>query len=90
MCPNIQLRIALALAMTSVVYSCSVPLGWKPKDLSERAKSAEIVLYGKVTKSPSKWYHPIPEKAPILQKKRGIYSAEIEIYCIFKGEIGQR
>ena len=87
---NIQIRIALVMAIASTVNSCSVPRGWRPKDLPERAKSAEIVLYGKVTKSPTKWYHPISKKTPILHKERGIYSAEVEVYCIFKGEIGER
>ena len=82
--------VALALTIVSFVYACSVPRGWKPKSLAERAKSAEIVLYGKVIHSPSRWYYSEHRKAPILKKKEGIYSAELEIYCIYKGDIYQR
>ena len=82
--------ISVASAMLSAVNSCSVPRGWKPKSLPERAKSAEIVFYGKVLKSPTRWYHPSPKTAPILGKKSGLYSVEVEIYCIFKGDIVQR
>ena len=67
------------------VSSCSIPRGWKVKTLEERASIAEMVLYGKVSKSPTKWQETSTDIFPILQKKEGIYSIELEIYCIFRG-----
>lgn len=72
------------------VHCCSIPRGWKIKSLAERAKSAEIVFYGKVLRSPTKWHYPSPESAPILKIESGLYTAEVGIYCIFKGDLVQR
>lgn len=75
----------IAYLAFEVVLSCSIPRGWKLKTVEERASIAEMVLYGKVNKSPTKWQQTSTEMLPILQKKEGMYSIELEIYCIFRG-----
>ena len=80
-------KIVFLLAYLALddVSSCSIPRGWKVKTIEQRASVAEMVLYGKVSKSPTKWQETSTDIFPILEKKEGIYTIELEIYCIFRG-----
>lgn len=51
---------------------CSPPDGWIPQDPSERAKKAEIVIYGTVTRAP--------------REQGKFYNATFRVYCVVKGK----
>ena len=78
-----SLSILIVASFALVVHSCSMPPGWRQKSVGERAKQAEIVLYGKVINSPVKW--EFQGNLPKLVKKEGFYEVRVEVYCILKG-----
>ncbi len=82
--------LVLSSLFIGTVLSCSMPHGWKIKSISQRAKHAENILYGKVIKSPTKWKISGSNLFPVLSKKKGLYQVKVEVYCIFKGGSMQR
>ena len=65
----------LILLLTSCCcLGCDQPVSWKSRGLSERARKAKLVIYGKV----------LP-KSKESRKPRGLYKVQFEVFCILKG-----
>ncbi|XP_032232401.1 uncharacterized protein LOC116614921 [Nematostella vectensis] len=70
----------LCVCLTKYTQECSPPKGWQPMTPSERAKKAQIVVYGTVVASPRTRI-----KGNNGQKTAGRYTAEFRLHCIIKG-----
>jgi len=68
----------LAFAKSPVVDACSVPIGWRSLTTEELIDGAREVLFGRVGRT-----FPDDSGRPWSQY---LYSAEVEVYCIMKGQ----
>ena len=55
---------------------------------------AEMVLYVKIAKSPTKWVVSKAQddgsRLARFVKAKDLYTATVEIYCIYKGDVSER
>ena len=91
----ILLSILICLATATIqVHSCSVPIGWKPKNIEERVSQAEMVLHVRIAKSPTKWVvsniQVDGKRVAKFVRTKDLYTAAVEIYCIYKGDSLER
>lgn len=78
----------LVMAIYHTCDTCSPPIHWKPQEVSKRAAIADIVIVGKVVRSPHR--RATREREARLRRRKstgkvGLYDARIEVLCALKG-----
>jgi len=59
--------------------ACSMPIGWRPLSAVERMSNAAVVLFGRVRAV-------YPDERFSYSSKTTVYTANVEVYCIMKGD----
>jgi len=79
MCSLLVATVVLLGAVKSpAVDACAMPAGWRPSTLVELVEGAQEVLYASVR-------HTYPDQTG-LHWRRNLYTAEVDVYCIMKGQ----
>ena len=60
------------------VDACSMPVGWRPLAVEEQMLNAQQVLYAIVRRT-------FPDDTG-MQWRENLYTAEVEVFCIMKGQ----
>lgn len=79
-------RLVLVLGLLAMVihhacHSCSPPMHWKHQEVTKRATIADIVIVGKVVRSP----YRTSRKRQASEPQAGLYDARFKVFCALKG-----